>query len=109
MKSKTIFLIAITWMISVHLAFSQDAISSDERTKKEQQLFDTTAWEHAEHIHLRSLIIPKRKKHSFSSRDSVLVLRIDTLIMKDRSGLRFYGKKQIRLEIGYAEIGNRVF
>jgi hypothetical protein len=54
------------------------------------------------------LELDKREKKSFASRDSVIHLKIDTLILKDRSSLRFYNKKQVILEVGYAEIGKKV-
>lgn len=62
-----------------------------------------------EEIRLGTLELGRRDKEVFSSRDSILVLHIDTLKMKDRSSLHFYGKKKVTLHIGYAEIGNRVY
>jgi len=54
------------------------------------------------------LELDKREKKMFSSRDSVIHLKIDTLILKDRSSLQFLHKKKVILEVGYAEIGDKV-
>lgn len=55
--------------------------------------------------HLSKLEINKKKSKAFSSRDSILILNIDTLIMKDRSKLIFYGKKSVKLQVKHAIIG----
>lgn len=76
------------------------------------QTEQTTQNEHAEsveEIRLGTLEIGRRDKEVFSSRDSNLVLYIDTLIMKDRSSLHFYGKKKVTMHIGHAEIGDRAY
>lgn len=63
----------------------------------------------AEIIKLGRLEIGRKDKEVFRSRDSTLVLYIDTLIMKDRSSLHFYGKKKVTLHIRHAEIGDRAY
>jgi hypothetical protein len=62
-------------------------------------------------IRISKLVLDKKDKKIFSDRDrdSSSVLYIDTLIMKDRSSLQFYGKKNVKINVGYAEIGDRVF
>lgn len=60
-------------------------------------------------LHIGKLQIEGRKKEVYSGRDSSLVLHIDTLIMRDRSQLIFYGKKDVTLVVGYAEIGDRAY
>jgi len=57
--------------------------------------------------HISKLEIGKKAKKNIDSRDSTVVMHIDTLIMKDNSSLSFYGKKNVKLTIGYAEIGNK--
>jgi hypothetical protein len=59
--------------------------------------------------HISKLEIKKKKSKSFSSRDSTLILTIDTLIMKDRSRLVFYGKKNVKLQVRHAIIGKNAF
>lgn len=60
--------------------------------------------------HIARLEIGKKKKEIFSAgRDSSLTLVIDTLMMADRAQLQFFGKKKVKLKIGYAEIGNQVY
>lgn len=54
--------------------------------------------------HLSKLEINKKKSKAFSGRDSILILNIDTLIMKDRSKLIFYGKKKVKLQVKHAII-----
>lgn len=60
---------------------------------------------------ISKLVLNKKEKKVFSdrNRDSTTTLYIDTLIMKDRSSLQFYGKKEVKIVVGYAEIGNRAF
>ncbi|GGC21447.1 hypothetical protein GCM10011386_11830 [Parapedobacter defluvii] len=59
-------------------------------------------------LHIGKLIVGKKKKEVYSGgKDSSLVLRIDTLIMGDRGQLVFYGKKDVKLEVGHAEIDKR--
>lgn len=59
--------------------------------------------------HISKLEILKKKKKVFGGRDSTLTLVIDTLIMKDKSKLVFYGKKKIILKVKYAVIGKNTF
>ncbi len=63
----------------------------------------------ADTVRIGKLELKRNKKKIFDSRDSVLVLQIDTLIMKDRSSLQFFGKKKVILQINQAEIGKRVY
>lgn len=56
-----------------------------------------------------TLELKRGKKQNFRSEDSVLVLEIDTLIMKDRSALQFFGVKTVKLKVKHAEIGKRVY
>lgn len=58
-----------------------------------------------EEIHLSKLTLEKKKKHTFQGKDSILTVYIDTLIMKDKAALQFYGKKEVNLIIKHAEIG----
>jgi len=60
---------------------------------------------------ISKLVLDKKEKKVFSDRnkDSSTVLYIDTLIMKDRSSLQFYGKKEVKIVVQHAEIDNRVF
>src|SRR5690606_4670721 len=61
-------------------------------------------------VHIGKLSIGKKKKELYSGgKDSSLVLRIDTLIMADRSQLVFYGKKDVKLDVGHAEIDKRAY
>lgn len=60
-------------------------------------------------IRMQKLELKKRAKQVFDSRDSILVLQIDTLIMKDRSSLQFFGKKKVILLVNHADIGKRVY
>lgn len=60
--------------------------------------------------HLKKLELNKKEKKVFNGgRDSSSIIHIDTLIMKDRSSIQFYGKKDIELFVKYAEIGNKTF
>ncbi|MFC3196975.1 hypothetical protein ACFOET_05040 [Parapedobacter deserti] len=68
---------------------------------------DTTRKSRA--IHISKLEIGKKKKEVLGGKDSSLTVRIDTLIMKDRSQLVFFGKKDVKLEVGHAEIGKRAY
>ncbi|MEI5984700.1 MULTISPECIES: hypothetical protein [Sphingobacterium] len=58
--------------------------------------------------HITKLELGKKEKKTFSKGDSTMVIKIDTLIMKDKARLDFFAKKDVKLEIGYAEIGNNV-
>lgn len=60
-------------------------------------------------IHLGKLVLNKKEKKIFNDRDSSTVVYIDTLIMKDKSSLQFYGKKDVKLIVKHAEIGDRAF
>lgn len=62
----------------------------------------------ADTVFISKLELLRSKKKVFDSRDSVLVLKIDTLIMEDRAALQFYGKKHVTMVIKHAEIGDRV-
>lgn len=59
--------------------------------------------------HLGKLILNKKEKKIFNDRDSSSTIYIDTLIMKDRSSLQFYGKKDVKLVVKHAEIGDKTF
>lgn len=59
-------------------------------------------------IHVNKLTLEKKKKQVYQSRDSVLTLYIDTLIMKDKSTLQFFGKKDVKLIVKHADIANDV-
>ncbi len=58
-------------------------------------------------VHLATLEIGKRDSEIFSRGDSSMTLYIDTLIMADRSSIRFVGKKDVELVVKHAIIGNR--
>lgn len=58
---------------------------------------------------ISKLVLEKKQKQVFNDKDSSAVIYIDTLIMKDRSSLQFFGKKDVKLHVKYAEIGNSVF
>lgn len=58
-----------------------------------------------EPLKIRKLVLEKRQSHSFQGRDSTVTIVIDTLIMNDRSSLRFFNKKDVNLVIRYAVIG----
>lgn len=64
---------------------------------------------YAQEEHIARLELGKKKKKTFNSRDSSAVIYIDTLVMKDRSSLQFYGKKDIKLVVKHAEIGKNTF
>ena len=61
--------------------------------------------------HFTKVELKKKEKMLFQvkDRDSSAVIHIDTLIMKDRSSLQFFGKKSVKLVVKHAEIGNRAF
>lgn len=61
--------------------------------------------------HIEKLEIGQKKKKSFTTKhqDSTLVLTIDTLIMKDKASLEFFGKKKVRLKVNYAEIPKQAY
>src|SRR5690606_26182858 len=64
---------------------------------------------YAQEEHISKLELGRKKKKVFNNRDSTAVIHIDTLIMKDKSSLQFYGKKDVRLVIKHAEIGKGAF
>lgn len=68
----------------------------------------TTGNSEGQVIHISKLSLDKKKKETFQSRDSILTVYIDTLIMKDKSALQFYGKKAVNLYIKHADIGKEV-
>jgi len=55
-------------------------------------------------IHLSKLEIERNKKEVFAGRDSSLVVYIDTLVMKNKSQLVFFGKKDVQLHVRHATI-----
>ncbi len=57
--------------------------------------------------HFSKLEIGKKAKKNIDSRDSTAIIHIDTLIMKDKATLSFYGKKDVKLIVDYAEIGDK--
>jgi len=59
--------------------------------------------------HISKLELRKKEKKVFHGRhgDSTSVLYIDTLIMKDRSSLQFFGKKEVKIVVKHAEIGEK--
>lgn len=59
-------------------------------------------------IHVQKLTLDKKKKQVYQGRDSVLTLYIDTLVMKDKSTLQFFGKKDVNLIVKHADIANDV-
>jgi len=61
--------------------------------------------------YIPKLELGKKKKKTFTvnKRDSSLVLQIDTLIMKDKASLVFYGKKRVRLEVKHAIIPKQAY
>lgn len=69
----------------------------------------TPTYSQIEELHISKLEIARNKNEIFRSRDSVLILHIDTLIMANRAALQFYGKKKVTLHITHAELGKRVF
>ena len=60
-------------------------------------------------VKISKLVLDKKEKKVFHDRDSSATIYIDTLIMKDRSSLQFFGKKDVKLVIGYADIGKNTF
>lgn len=59
--------------------------------------------------HISKVELGKKKKMTFSDRDSSITVYIDTLIMKDKSSLQFIGKKDVKLVVKHAEIANGAF
>ncbi len=60
-------------------------------------------------IRISKLELGRKKKEVFASRDSSLVVHIDTLVMKDRSQLIFFGKKDVKLTVNHAQIDKRAY
>jgi len=58
-------------------------------------------------IHIARLELEKNKKEVFAGRDSSLVVYIDTLVMKNKSQLVFFGKKDVQLHVRHATIEKR--
>src|SRR5690606_36994413 len=58
-------------------------------------------------IHIPKLEIERNKKEVFAGRDSSLVVYIDTLVMKNKSQLVFFGKKDVQLHVQHATIEKR--
>lgn len=65
----------------------------------------------ANEIRISKLVLDKKEKKVFADRDrdSSTTLFIDTLVMKDRSSIQFFGKKEVKIVVGHAEIGDRAF
>lgn len=72
------------------------------------QLVQAQEKQQGEVIHLDKLILNKKQKKAFQGRDSTLTLAIDTLIMKDKSVLQFFGKKEVNLIVKQAYLGKDV-
>src|SRR5690606_18022660 len=64
---------------------------------------------YAQEEHISKLELGRKKKKVFNSRDYSAVIHIDTLIMKDKSSLQYYVKKDVKLVIKHAEIGKGTF
>ncbi len=60
-----------------------------------------------ETVHLPKLEVKNRDNEVFSKGDSALVVHIDTLVMGNRSSIRFVGKKDVKLMVKHAFIGSR--
>lgn len=69
----------------------------------------STLFAQTEQQHLGKVDLRKKQKMYFNNRDSSATIYIDTLIMKDGSSLQFIGKKDVKLVVKYAEIGNKAF
>lgn len=78
----------------ITLAFAAYSLSSFSQVKEQ---------------HIAKLVVDKKDKEIFNNRDSSIVLYIDTLIMRDRASLQFFGKKDVKLVVQHAELGKRVF
>lgn len=72
--------------------------------------FFLTASAQEDHIiHISKLDLGRKKREVFAGKDSAAVVHIDTLIMKDRSQLVFYGKKNVTLIVTHAQIEKRAY
>ncbi len=58
--------------------------------------------------HFDKIVLKKKKKKIFTTRDSTSMIYIDTLIMNDKSSLQFFGKNDVQLRVKHAEIGDQV-
>ncbi|MEC3879707.1 hypothetical protein [Parapedobacter sp. 10938] len=58
-------------------------------------------------VRIPKLEIERNKKEVFSGRDSSMVVYIDTLVMKNKSQLVFFGKKDVQLHVRHAYIEKR--
>ncbi|EOR92705.1 hypothetical protein ADIARSV_4217 [Arcticibacter svalbardensis MN12-7] len=58
------------------------------------------------YIEIKKLVIDKRKSYDFSSRDSSVSIKIDTLIMHANARINFLNKKEASMVVGYAQIDN---
>ena len=67
----------------------------------------TTLAQSTDTVRISKLEIERNKKEVFASRDSSLEVYIDTLVMKNKSQLVFFGKKDVRLHVGHASIEKR--
>ena len=63
----------------------------------------------AQEIHIEKLTLDKKQKKVFQDKDSSSTIYIDTLIMKDKSSLQFFGKKDVKIVVKHAEIGKNAF
>lgn len=66
----------------------------------------------ADTLRFGKLEVKKGKKQVFDergSKDSAIVVLIDTLILRDRASLQFFGKKQVKLVAKHAEIGKNAY
>jgi len=63
----------------------------------------------ADTVRIAKLEIDRKKKEVFAGKDTTLVAYIDTLVMEDRSQLVFFGKTDVVLHVGHAEIGKRAY
>lgn len=58
-------------------------------------------------IHIPKLEIERNKKEVFAGKDSSLTVYIDTLVMKNKGQLVFFGKKDVKLHVRHASIEKR--
>lgn len=69
----------------------------------------SVAFAQTEELSIGTLDLKKKEKKVFNSRDSVLHLTIDTLIMGNNASLQFYGKKEVHMTIKHAFIANKAY
>lgn len=61
-------------------------------------------------VRLGTLHLSQKETKKFRTpRDSSIRLVIDTLIMEDKSSLRFFGKKEVNIEVQHAFIGENTY